>query len=539
LGARNVAAPDTEGLGRLYGALGIGLLIVLAAAINFVTLRTALAMRRAIEVGVRKACGGNRGALFAQFMSEVFVHVCAATLLGVALAAALLPALNTFLDRTIAWQTILTPPFLGGIAALLVAVTIVAGSYPAFVLASFRPSLVTKARASGRMQNGVRQGLVALQFAIVVSVLIATIVVHRQTAFGMRESLRTISDPTVLLRANCSDALEDALRKAPGVKGVTCAGNVPQAGGGGVGPMIYNGSERIVLGQTSVDVGWFEQYGYGLVAGRFFSEDVGADKTPEDLSWAVPESLILNEAGVARLGIASPQAAIGELVTINHPSGLVGTFSGEHTAQIVGVVQNFQTGSVRNGYYPSVFFVDPWRLYVMSIKIDGRSTPEALDAIDRIWRETGEPGPPQRSFFDETVQQIYGDLRRDFELFSVFAGVAILISALGLVGLAAHTASARTKEIGVRKVLGSGRAAIMGLLMWQFGKPVLLANVIAWPAAYFFMSRWLGGFARRIDLEPWMFVAAALAAVALAALTVVVHAWTIAGVRPVVALRRE
>jgi putative ABC transport system permease protein len=247
----------------------------------------------------------------------------------------------------------------------------------------------------------------------------------------------------------------------------------------------------------------------------------------------------LNEAAVARLGIASPQAAIGELVTINHPSGLVGTFSGEHTAQIVGVVKNFQMGSVRNDYYPSVFFVDPWRLYVMSIKIDGRSTPEALDAIDRVWREVGEPGPPQRQFFDETVQRIYGDLRRDFELFSVFAGVAILISALGLVGLAAHAASARTKEIGVRKVLGSGRAAIMGLLMWQFSKPVLLANVIAWPAAYFVMSRWLEGFARRIDLEPWMFVAAALATLALAAVTVVVHAWTIAGVRPVAALRHQ
>ncbi|HZF29616.1 MAG TPA: ABC transporter permease [Gammaproteobacteria bacterium] len=539
LGARNVASPDTEDLSRLYGALGIGMLIVLAAAINFVTLRTALAMRRAVEVGVRKACGGNRGALFAQFMGEVFVHVCVATLAGVGLAAALLPALNTFLDRTIAWRTLLGAPFLGGIAALLVAVTILAGSYPAFVLASFRPSVVTKARSAGRLQGGVRQALVALQFAIVVGVLIATIVVHRQTAFGMRESLRSSSDPTVLLRAECTDALKDALRRAPGVKGVTCAGNVPQAGGGGVGPVIYNGSERLVLGEVSVDVGYFELYGYELAAGRFFSEDVGADKTPKDLVWSIPESIVLNEAGVARLGIASPQAAIGELVTINHPSGLIGTFSGEHTAQIVGVVKNFQMGSVRNDYYPSVFFVDPWRLYVMSIKIDGRSTPEALDAIDRIWSEIGEPGPAQRRFFEDTVQDIYSDLRRDFELFSVFAGVAILISALGLVGLAAHTASARTKEIGVRKVLGSGRTAIMGLLMWQFSRPVLLANAIAWPAAYFFMSRWLEGFARRIELEPWMFVAAALATLALAAATVVVHAWTIAGVRPVVALRHE
>ncbi|HEX5046873.1 MAG TPA: ABC transporter permease [Gammaproteobacteria bacterium] len=539
LSASNVASPDTEDVSRLYGSLGIGLLIVLAAAINFVTLRTALAMRRAVEVGVRKACGGNRGALFAQFMGEVFVHVCLATALGLALAAASLPALNRFIDRTIAWQTLLTGPFLAAIAALLVAVTIVAGSYPAFVLASFRPSVVTKARSTGRLQGGVRQGLVAVQFAIVVAVLIATIVVYRQTAFGTREALRTASNPIVLLRAECSEAFKAAIAELPGVLGVTCAANVPQAGSGGVGPVIYNGGDTLILGNVPVDVGWFEHYGYELVAGRFFSDDVGADKTPQDLKWSVPESVVLNEAGVARLGIASARAAIGELVTLNHPSGLVGTFSGLHTARIVGVVKNFQIGTVRNDYYPSVFFVDPWLLRTMSIKIDGRSTPETLDAIDAVWRRLGEPGPPQRRFFEETVQQIYGDLRRDFELFSVFAGVALLISALGLVGLAAHAAGARTREIGVRKVLGGGRASLLGLLMWQFAKPVLLANIIAWPAAYFLMSRWLSGFARRIDLEPWMFVVAALATLALAAVTVMAHAWSIASVRPVVALRHE
>ncbi len=539
LGARNVASPDTEDYSRLYGAIGIGALIILAAAINFVTLRTALALRRAVEVGVRKACGGNRRALFAQFMSEVLVHVGIATTLGVALALAALPALNSFLNRTIEWQTLLSPPFLGAIAALLVAVTLLAGSYPAFVLASFRPSLVTKARATGRLQNGVRQGLVALQFAIVIAVLIATIVVHRQTAFGMRESLRLTSDPTLMMRFDCSDTTKDAMVHVPGVKGAACSSNVFMAGASGVGPVIYNGSERLVLGEVNVDVGLFELLGIELAAGRYFSEDFGADKTPDGAKWTVPESIMLNEAGVAKLGIASPQAAIGQMVTINHPSGAVGTFSGEHTAQIVGVVKNFQQGSVRNDYYPTVFFVDPLMFRTMNLRLDGRAVPEALDAIDRVARAMGPPGPPQRQFLEETVQRIYGDLQRDFELFTVFAGVAILISALGLVGLAAHAASARTKEIGLRKVLGSGRAEIMGLLMWQFSRPVLLANLIAWPAAYLAMSAWLGGFARRIELEPWMFVAAALATLAVAALTVAAHAWAIAGVRPVVALRHE
>lgn len=539
LGARSVSSPDSEDYSRLYGALGIGALIVLAAAINFVTLRTALALRRSVEVGVRKACGGNRRALFAQFMSEVFVHVGVATALGIALALAALPALNSFLDRTIEWQTLLSSNFLGGIAALVVTVTLLAGAYPAFVLASFRPSLVTKARATGKLQNGVRQGLVALQFAIVIAVLIATIVVHRQTAFGMRESLRLASDPTMYVVTNCNDAMKAEMARVPGVKAAACSSNVFMAGTAGVGPVIYNGSDRLVLGNVNVDIGLFELLGIELAAGRYFSDDFGADKTPEGAKWTVPESVILNEAGVAKLGIASPQAAVGQMVTLNHPSAAVGTFSGEHTAQVIGVVKNFQQGSVRNDYYPTVFFVDPGMFRLVNLKLDRGKVPETVDAIDRVARAMGPPGPPQRQFLDDTVQRIYGDLQRDFELFTVFAGVAILISALGLVGLAAHAASARTKEIGVRKVLGSGRGEIMALLMWQFSRPVLLANLIAWPAAYLAMSSWLAGFARRIDLEPWMFVAAALATLAVAALTVAAHAWAIAGVRPVVALRHE
>jgi putative ABC transport system permease protein len=540
LGARNVAAPDAADLSRLYGAIGIGALIILAAAINFVTLRTALAVRRAVEVGVRKACGGSRRALFAQFMSEVLVHVCVATLLGVGLAAAVLPALNTFLDRTIEWQRLFSPPFVGGTLALLVAVTLLAGTYPALVLASFRPSVVTKARPGGRLQGGVRHGLVALQFAIVIAVLIATIVVHRQTAFGMREALRQVPDPTVVLRTRCTDSIKDAMARVPGVKEVACAGSVAQFGVGTVGPVILpNSNDRLVLGMVSVGFGYFELYGFPMVAGRAFSEAFGTDETPSDNVFTTPEAIVLNEAGVRRLGYSSPEQAIGQDVTLNHPSGPIPTFTGEHPGRIIGVVKDFQIGSVRSEIYPTVFYSDPWIFRVLNIKVEGRSVPETLEGIDKLWAQMGDPGPPIRTFYEDSVQQLYGDLRRDFDLFSVFTSVAILISALGLVGLAAHAASARTKEIGVRKVLGSGRADIVRMLLWQFSTPVLLANVIAWPAAYFAMSSWLGGFARRIDLEPWMFVGAALATLAVAIATVIAHAWTIAGIRPVVALRHE
>jgi putative ABC transport system permease protein len=540
LGARNVASPEAVDFSRLYGAIGIGVLIILAAAINFVTLRTALAMRRAVEVGVRKACGGSRRALFTQFMSEVLVHVCLATLLGVVLAAATLPALNAFLDRTIEWQQMFSAPVVGAALALLVAITLLAGSYPAFVLSSFRPSIVTKARATGRFQSGVRQVLVALQFAIVIAVLIATIVVHRQTEFGMREALRQASDPTVVLRTRCTDAIKDAMARVQGVKEVACAGTVPQLGGGTVGPVILpNSDERNVLGMVSVGYGFFELYGLRIIAGRAFAEDFGTDETPSDNVFTTPEAVVLNEAGVRRLGYASAEQAIGQDVTLNHPSGPLPTFSGEHPGRIIGVVEDFQIGSVRSEIYPTVFFADPWLFRVLNIKIEGRSTPETLDKIDALWAQMGDPGPPIRTFYEDSVQQLYGDLRRDFDMFSVFASVAILISALGLIGLAAHATVARTKEIGVRKVLGSGRAAIVRMLLWQFSLPVVLANLIAWPAAYLAMSRWLDGFARRIDLEPWMFVVAAAGTLAVAMATVLLHTWSIAGIRPVTALRHE
>ncbi|HET8698592.1 MAG TPA: FtsX-like permease family protein, partial [Gammaproteobacteria bacterium] len=538
LGARDVADPDRLDLRHLYGIVAIGILILLAAAINFVTLRTALAVRRAVEVGVRKACGGSRGTLFVQFMSEVFVHVALATLLGVALAAAALPALETFLDRSIEWQRLLGVRFVSGMLGLLAVVTLLAGSYPALVLASFRPSVVTKSRASGALQHVIRGVLVAVQFAIVIAVLIATIVVDRQTAFGIREALRQSTDPTLIVRTKCGDGIREAMAAVPGVKGAAC-GNVPQFGLGAVGPIQYQGGERLVLGMSSVGTGFFELYGFPLVAGRFFSNELGTDEAPADNVWTFPEAIVLNEAGAKRLGFASPEQAVGETVNLNHPSGVTGQFTGEHPGRIVGIVKDFQIGSVRTEIFPTVFYADPSMYGALNLKVDGRSTPEVLEAVDRIWAEMGEPGTVDRSFFEEDVEELYGDLRRDFRLFTVFATLALAISALGLVGLAAHATAARTKEIGVRKVLGSGRAAIVAMMMWQFAKPVVLANLLAWPAAYFAMSRWLDGFARHVTLEPWMFAAAGLATLVVAGSTVLGHAWTISGARPVTALRHE
>ena len=231
--------------------------------------------------------------------------------------------------------------------------------------------------------------------------------------------------------------------------------------------------------------------------------------------------------------------AVGQLVTWNHVFALPATFTGPHDAQIIGVVHDFQVGSVRGQIPPAAFFVDRKLGNVMSVRLHTEDLPGALRAIDRAWATAGAPRPIQRKFFADDVATIYLKVARQAELLAIFAGVAVLIALLGLVGLVVFATSRRTKEIGIRKTLGATRLQIVRLLLWQFLQPVLIANVIAWPLAYYAMGRWLDGFARHVELGPWVFVAAGIGTLSLSLLTVLAHAYATAGTRPINALRHE
>jgi putative ABC transport system permease protein len=314
---------------------------------------------------------------------------------------------------------------------------------------------------------------------------------------------------------------------------------LPQWGFGAASGIRRADHEPTTTRYLPVDYGFFQLYGYELAAGRFFDPNLGTEQTPDNNVWTVPEALVINETGARALGFGSPEDAIGQLVTFAHLFRMPATFTPQHDAKIIGVLKDFQIGNVRDPQSPAAFYVDPGNFRQMSLKLDGRSTPEALDAIDRIWKERGEPGPPQRFFFADSIENMYIDLRRESLLFAVFAGIAIFIAVLGLIGLAAHAAVSRTKEIGIRKSLGGGRWTITRLLLWQFCVPVLLANVLAWPAAYWAMSVWLRGFAQRVSLDWWLFVGAAAVTLLVAVAAVVAHTWGMAGTRPVDALRYE
>ena len=539
LSANNVTEPDGVTYARVYTVAAIGFLIVLVASINFVNLLTALGMRRALEVGVRKATGARRSDLFAQFMSESFLYVGTGAAVGLAIASAALAPMNAFLSRTMDFSLFLNVRIVAVTLLSLALVALLAGFYPASVLSSFHPATVTKSASAARGHGGVRQALVVLQFAILIALLIATAVTYRQMSFGMREALRQNTDPIVLVQAACNDSLKAEMLRAPGVVAAACSMGLPQWGFQLGSTMRRRDREPTPMRYLPVGFGFFELYGYELAAGRYFSEELGTDASPPDNVWTRPEAVVINETAARALGFGAAQEAVGEVTTFAHLFRQPATFTPPHDAVIVGVLEDFQIGGVQEPIPAATFYVDPANARFLSLKLDGRATPEALEAIDRVWQRYGNSGPVQRFFLEQSIQNMYIDLRRQTQLFSVFAAIAIFVAMLGLIGLAAHAAVARTKEIGIRKTLGGSRVAITQLLLWQFTKPVLLANVIAWPFAYWAMNVWLQGFARRVELDWWIFAGAAAATLAAAVAAVLAHTWTMAGIRPVTALRHE
>jgi putative ABC transport system permease protein len=281
--------------------------------------------------------------------------------------------------------------------------------------------------------------------------------------------------------------------------------------------------------------GFLEMYGLHPIAGRFFSPDRTAESGTASLDDTFIGPVVINETAVHRLGYSSAAAAVGQI--LQHTMG-------PHTTRrdvspIIGVVADFPVGSVRQPVDALVFHTGTGMFHLLSVKLKGERIPETLDAIDRLWKRVGEPRPISRMFVDRVVQENYADDIRQGRMFAGFACVALFIACLGLFGLSAFTAQRRTKEIGIRKAMGADRGEMVRMLLWQFTRPVLWANLIAWPAGYFIMNRWLQGFAYRIELAGWMFVLAGGVAVSIAWLTVSVHAFAVARARPVEALRYE
>lgn len=527
------------------GLAAVGALIVVIAVINFVTLMTARATRRAVEVGVRKAAGAKRRDLVAQFMGEALIQVGIAMLLGVALAELTLPHFNAFVARELTFDYVANPVLAAAIIGATLLTALLAGLYPALMLSAFRPAATLKGGATQPAGSAsVRQVLVVVQFAILIMLIVMTGTIYRQTDFALNDALRLDIEHVVLLPTPCRSAFKQEVARLPGVKALSCA-SMPALARAESKTIVTLPDRRVMpLQQAPIDAGFFELHGLKPIAGRFFSRDKGEDMVLDrpGVSPNVQPPIVLNESGARQLGFSNPADAVGKTFSWTRWSASTapGILPPSNPSRVIGIVPDFTLGSIREPIQPAIYFVDPNAASQLVLaKLDGAKIPETLGAIEQIWKRSKQAGPPDHIFESQAVQDLYRDITTQGTALAICAGLAIGIACLGLFALAAFTTERRTKEIGVRKAMGAETKDIVRLLLWQFTKPVLLANLIAWPLAFWAMDHWLAGFAYRVDLPAWLFLAASAAAVAIALITVSAHAWLVARAKPVTALRYE
>lgn len=549
LDQRSIADMKPPGDPRtLQAMIAIAALILIVAASNFVSMMTARASRRAVEVGVRKSVGATRSQIIVQFLGESLFYVALALALAIVVVELTLPVLNGFLQRQIGFDY-LGDPMLGAGILIAWAITGVAASlYPALVLSMFQPSSVLKGVVSVPLGSGrLRQALVVFQFGTLIALLVATLTIHRQTQYAIEERLRLPTDLIYISTSGCAEAFREAVANIHGVLSASCtSGSALSLDRYSI---AFNGPNdtNIAFRAAPMDRRFLDLFGIQPVAGRLFREDRGEDNLLQDdpMSSSNP-SVVVNESGARALGYPSAPAAVNQYRRWGRTTrdGSQIRISDTASSQIIGVVPDFSVGSVRDVIEPTAYYIDPHMFSALVLKLDGQAIPETMRAVKDLWNRQSwtspeGPAPFDGAFLSQYVNELYADIQRQATIFSVFSAVAVAIGSLGLLGLAVFTAERRTREIGLRKVMGASRGDILRFLAWQFARPVLLANLIAWPLAYVSMRHWLEGFAYHVSLSPLVFVGASSLALAIALLTVSGHAVLVARSRPTEALRYE
>ncbi|GAB3316745.1 ABC transporter permease [Larkinella ripae] len=519
----------------LYVFGAVGLFVLLIACVNFINMSTARAMLRAKEVGVRKVIGATQGQLITQFLSEAFWITVFSAALALTLTYNVLPLVNDFMQKQVVFAWPETTVLLTVLALLT---GLLAGLYPAFFLARFRPARALKTAAdSGRGEAAwLRQGLVVFQFTISLVLAVGVLVVYRQMSYFRQKDLgfsqKAIVSVGVPVPGNLNP-LGESLRQIPGVEQVSFALGAPTSRnnfGTDVRPDLANPDKKISIALKLADADYLNTYGLKLVAGRFFEH-----RDTLGFAGSIPEekrryAFVVNENLVKVLGYSKPEQAVGRKIRL----GL-----NDITAEIIGVVRDFHTSSLREPMMPMVMMNFPSFYYSVGLKLQTGDYAKTLAAVESVWKKYYPNALFEAKFLDQSLQELYENEQRQFTLLRIYAGLALVICCLGLWGLASFIIERRTKEIGVRKVLGASITGIVALLSRDFLKLVLAALVLSTPIAWFVMESWLNEFSYRIDVEWWIFALVGAAAIGIAFLTVSFQSIRAALMNPVRSLRSE
>jgi putative ABC transport system permease protein len=512
----------------VYGFAFIAVLILLVACFNFMNLATARATLRAKEIGLRKVGGAKRRQLIAQFLGEAVILALCALLIALAAVEVLAPVYGRFLDRPIAFHYVTD----WRLSLLVVGGTVVAGLlgglYPALVLSGFRPAAALKMSATTQTGSAwIRMVLVIFQFAVSIALGVAAIVVFAQMNFARNADLQFRRDGIVVvsgLRQLSKSERESFARTVathPQVAATALSNGVPFDFFPVENPQIGKPGDTHPFGARVVCITpeYPSLYEIPLLSGRMLSTAYG-----EDTQGA---NVLVNAMAAQQLGYAVNEAP-GKMVAIRGQQ-----------YRIAGVLASSSVDGLDAGATSTVLRECEDRISYLSVRLRAGAPSDALAFIDKTWHSLAPTALVQRYFVSDAFRELFRADERQGLMFGIFVGIAIFIACLGLFGLAVFTAARRTKEIGVRKVFGARPRHIVRMLLRQVAKPVLIANVIAWPVAWFYLRHWIEGYANRISLSPLYFLAAGGLALLIACATVFVHSWRLARASPVHALRYE
>ncbi|WP_215223989.1 ABC transporter permease [Echinicola shivajiensis] len=521
---------ETGSMSNIYIFSVIGIFILVIAIINFMNLSTARSMERAKEVGIRKSVGANKMSLILQFMGESLIIVCIASVVGWLLLLLGFPMVESLtgkvleLNQIISWQNILL--FLG----LMVLIGLLAGSYPALVLSSFKPVMVLKGinrtNASG---VNLRKALVIFQFSLSVALIAGTLIVYFQMNHLLDKDMGFDKEQMLVVDYNydgqvnkVSSALKQELENYPSILSVAFSRSVPGSYYPHAGTNIESPEGEMKhysppIFQVGID--FVNHFDLELIAGRSYSRDFPSDST---------SALIINEAAAKSFGYANPADIVGRKFE-----------QWGHEGEVIGVVKDFNYISLHRDIEPLTLPFEAYAGRYMSVKVKPEDVGNTLAQVEKVWKELAPHRPFVYSFLDDDFNSQYQSDFRFKQLFTSFSVIAILIACLGLLGLATYTAEMRTKEIGIRKVLGAEVFSIVTLLSKDFVKLVLVAIAIATPVSWYVMNKWLMGFAYQIEIHWWIFAIAGLMAVTIAILTISFQSIKSALVNPVNSLRSE